>query len=142
MLWKILLALLLLTIGVGIFIQNAVTKTQIRTISDVRSSDTQGGTVSLEGKIIYARDNRFVLDDGTGKAELSTCPLWYKQINLQEGDGVIAVGQVMNNPSFTTKSDFVLSVYKIFRGADTFEVRVRPGKPPWITYGNTNVSTY
>lgn len=133
MFWKVLAAVLLVVIGAGVFVEHAVTNVQIRTIADVQSAATRG-TVALRGSIIFARDNRFILDDGTGKVELSTCPLWYKRVLLHEGDRVTVVGEVMSNPSFSSKCDFVLSVYKVFRGGEVIQVRRGPGKPPWMTY--------
>lgn len=134
MFWKVLAAVFLVVIGAGVFVEHAVTNVQIRTIADVRSAATRGGTVAMRGSIILARDNRFVLDDGTGMVELSTCPLWYKRVPLHEGDRVTVVGEVMSNPSFSSKCDFVLSVYKVFRGGEVIQVRRGPGKPPWMTY--------
>ena len=135
MIWRLLIVIVILAAVVGIVVERTFTQTQIRSIAEVRSaSDVRGGTVAIKGRIIYAKDNRFVLDDGTGTAELSTCPLWYKRIDLHEGDTVMVIGQLMTNPSLVTKSDFILSVYKIFRGGEVIMVRRRPGKPPWTTY--------
>lgn len=134
MTWKFFLIVLFLAVAVGIVVDHTVTDTQIRTISDARSSNTQGGTVVLQGIITYAEDNTFILDDGTGKAELSTCPVWYKRIDLRNGDYVTVVGQVMNNPSLSMNCNFVLSVYKVFRDREVIQVRIRPGKPPWSSY--------
>ena len=130
--WKLLAAAVLVAIAVAIVVEHAVTNTQIRTIADVRSSNTIGGTVALQGTITFASDNRFILDDGTGKAELATCPLWYKRVGFHKGDYITVVGQVMSNPSLSLKCDFVISVYKAFRGNEVIEVRRQPGKPPWI----------
>lgn len=129
-----MVVVVLLTIASGLYVQHAFTNTQIRTIKDVAASDTEGGTVVVRGKIIYAVENVFILDDGTGKAELSTCPTWYKRIQIREGDQVTVVGQVMVNPPMNTKVNFALSVYKIIHGGETIEVRRRPGKPPWTSY--------
>ncbi len=134
MLWKVVVAVVLLALGTGLYVQYALTNTQIRTISDARAADTEGGTVVVQGTITYAADNVFVLDDGTGKAELSTCPTWYKRIPVHEGDRVTVIGQVMINPPMNTKVDFALSVYKIVSDGETIEVRGRPGKPPWTSY--------
>ncbi len=132
--WKVLVVVVVLAVATGVYVEHAMTSTQIRTIQDVRTSDTEGGTVVVRGKITYASENIFILDDGTGKAELSTCPTWYKRIPLYEGDHVTVVGQVMVNPPLNTKVDFALSVYKIIKGGETIEVRGRPGKPPWSSY--------
>lgn len=135
MIWRILAAVLIVSAAVGVVVERAVTNTQIRTIADVRSSSkAEGGTVALRGVITFAEDNRFILDDTSGKVELSTCPVWYRRIELREGDRVTVIGQVMSNPSLSSRCDFVLSVYKVFRGGEVIQVRRRPGKPPWITY--------
>jgi len=133
-LWKLLAVVLLIALAVGVVVEHAVTNVQIRTIADARSAATKGGTVALQGIITFARDNRFILEDGTGRVELCTCPLWYKRVPLHEGDRVTAVGEVMSNPSFSTRCDFVLSVYKVFRGGEVIQVRGGPGKPPWLSY--------
>ncbi|MDP2975927.1 MAG: hypothetical protein Q8N45_06890, partial [Anaerolineales bacterium] len=41
--------------------------------------------------VTYANNNAFMLNDGTGTVELSTCPIWYKRIDLHEGDEVEAM---------------------------------------------------
>lgn len=131
---KLLVAVALLAVAAAVLVERIMTGIQIRTVADVRSSDTRGGTVAVRGRIVYASRNRFILDDGSGRVELSTCPQWYRQIHLHEGDTVVAVGQVMNNPSLTGQSDFALSVYKLFHRGSVIEVRKRPGKPPWVSF--------
>ena len=138
--WKVLAVVLLVAVGVGLVVERAVTNIQVRTIADVRSSNTRGGTVVLQGTIVFADENRFVLDDGTGKVELSTCPVWYKRIDLYKGDRARVMGQVMGNPSFSTQSDFVVSVHKVFHGGRVIRVRTWPGKPPWTSYRAPDVS--
>jgi hypothetical protein len=134
-LWKIMVVVLLAAIAIGVVVERAVTSTQIKKVADIRSArDVEGGTVALKGVIVYAEENKFVLDDGTGRAELSTCPVWYKRLNLYEGDEIMAVGQVMSNPSLSMKCDFMLSVYKIYKGREMIQVRRGPGKPPWASY--------
>lgn len=131
MLWRALAIVTLLTIAVGVFVEHTLTSVQIRTIASARSADVTGGTVAIEGTITYAKNNRFIVKDSTGAVELSTCPLWYKRVNLHEGDKVIVVGEVLSNPPRARKCDFVMSTYKIFRDNDIIEVRRGPGKPPW-----------
>ena len=53
-------------------------------------------------------------------------------------DDITVSGQVMNSPSCLAKCDFMLSVFKIYRGGEIIEVRRRPGKPPWIGYRSFN----
>ena len=126
-----MLALSAVAITAGVFVERAITNTQIRTIADVQSSHVEGGTVALRGTITFAENNRFILDDGTGQVELSTCPVWYRRIDLHDGDRIVVVGQLMSNPSLSLRCDFVLSVYKVFRNHEVIQVRRRPGKPPW-----------
>ena len=138
--WKISAAISLTVVVTAIVVQHMVTKIQIRTIAEVGSCATEGAT-ALRGTITFAADNTFILDDGTGKAELSTCPLWYKRIDLREGDHIIVVGKVMRNPSLSTKTDFVISTYKILHGRRVIHVRGRPGKPPWASYRIPEISS-
>ena len=138
MAWRIPLAVILVALLACLVVQRAVMERQIWTIADIRAADTSGGTVVVKGRIIDASDNRFILDDGTGRAELSTCPSWYKHIDLSEGDMATVVGEAMKNPSMTARCDIVLSVYKIFADGETILVRRRPGKPPWMM-GDTPV---
>jgi len=137
---KISSLVFILAVSVGYLVQHAVMDDQIRTIRDIKSSDTVGGTVSVRGTISYALDNRFILTDGTGQVEISTCPLWYKRIDLHKGDKVTVTGQVMHNSSFFADCDFILSAYKIFNNGLVVEVRRRPGKPPWMSYRSGKVS--
>ena len=134
MFWRILVIFLLVAVAVGVVVQYTVTDSELVTIAEIRASGYPRGAIALKGTIIYANDNRFILDDGTGKVELSTCPVWYKRIYLQPGDEVTVIGEAMKNLSFTMKSDFVVSVYKIFKDGDVILVRRRPGKPPWGSY--------
>lgn len=132
--WKILAVVVLISLAVGIIAERAVTKTQIRAIHDIRVEQAAGGIVAIEGKVSYASDNRFALDDGTGKAELSTCPTWYKRIDMVEGDKAVVVGQVMGSRPLLRGCRFALCVYKIQHGGATTEVRRGPGVPPWFGY--------
>jgi len=131
--WKIVVGVVLIATATGLYVGFAMSNTQIRTIHDVRTSNTAGGTVVIHGKVTYASDNLFVIDDGTGRAELSTCPSWYKRISLFTGDDVMVIGEVMVNPPVNTQTDFTLSAYKIIQHGRTIEVRGRPGKPPWTS---------
>ncbi|MDH7482460.1 MAG: hypothetical protein QHH26_10895 [Armatimonadota bacterium] len=130
--WRIPLAILMIAFLAGFFTQRAVMDTQVRTIADVKAGNTCGGTAVIKGKIIYASDNHFILQDSTGKAELATCPTWYKQIPLIKGEEAIVVGEVLKNPSLLGNCEIILSVYKIFTDHGTIVVRGRPGKPPWM----------
>lgn len=134
MLWRALAITTLLAIAVGVFVEHTLTSVQIRTIASARSADVTGGTIAIEGTVTYAKNNRFVVQDSTGRAELTTCPLWYKRINLHEGDKVVVIGEVLSSPPLARKCDFVMSTYRIFRDKDIIEVRRGPGKPPWAFY--------
>lgn len=136
--WRIPLAILLTAFLAGFFTQQAVMDTQVRTIAEIREGNTSGGMAVVKGKIIYAYDNHFILQDSTGKAELATCPTWYKLIPIIKGDEVVVVGEVMKNPSLLGKCDIMLSVYKIFTKHKTIIVRGRPGKPPWMVASQSN----
>lgn len=135
MAWKILITVLLVALTVGTVIQKTFTDTQVRTIAEAKSWQVREGSLALKGKIVYAVDNTFILDDGTGQVELSTCPLWHKRIHLYTGDEVMVTGEIMRNPSYTSNPDFVFSVFKIFKGREVIQVRRGPGKPPWKSRG-------
>jgi len=130
--WKILAAVFLVSIAVGVVVERAVTGIQTRTIADVHTCATDGGTVAVVGTIVYADSNRFILSDETGKAELSTCPLWYKVVHLYKGEKVTVVGEVMNTPTMNQDCDLLLCVYKVFTDDGVIVIRGRPGKPPWF----------
>lgn len=142
MLWRALALITLLAIAVGVFVEHTLTSVQIRTIASACSADVTGGTIAIEGTVTYAKNNRFVVQDSTGRAELSTCPLWYKRVNVHEGDKVIAVGEVLNSPPLARNCNFVMATYKIFRGGDVIEVRKGPGKPPWAFYHRETAAGY
>ena len=115
----------------GIAVQHTVTDSETVTAAQVKHAGIRPGAITLKGTITYANNNTFILNDGTGKVELSTCPLWWKRVDVHEGDKVMVVGEPMRNPSLTMRSDFTLSVYKIFKDGEEIVVRGRPGKPPW-----------
>ena len=134
MFWRILVIVLLVAIAVGIVVQHAVMDSEVVTIAKARAAGIRKGAITLKGKVTYANNNAFMLNDGTGTVELSTCPIWYKRIDLHEGDEVLVIGEPMRNPSFEMKCDFVLSVYRMFKDGETILVRRRPGKPPWTSF--------
>jgi uncharacterized protein YdeI (BOF family) len=119
-----------LAIAVGYFVEHALSNEQLRTIADVRTSSGSSGIVAISGTITEAHENRFVMKDGTGTAELYTCPEWYRVIDLQRGDKVVVTGEVVRHAS--PGCDFILSVFKISHDGDTIVLRDRPGTPPWI----------
>lgn len=134
MVWRILTCVMLLVAAIAMLVQRSVTNSQIRTIADASGADSTGGIVMLSGRVTFAAENRFILDDGTGKAEIYTCPVWYKRINMYERDRIRVIGQVMTSIPRSSDSAFVLSAYKIIRGGEVIEVRRKPGKPPWISH--------
>jgi|GEM_PF-2506780 len=129
--WKIPLAMTLVAILACLLVEHAVMEKQVWTIADIKNGHVKSGTVVVRGTIAYSSDNCFILDDGTGKAQLYTCPTWYRRIDLYEGQHVVVVAEVVENPSSTADYDLVLSAYKIFADGDTILIRSRPGKPPW-----------
>lgn len=134
MFWKAGIMVFLVVVAVAVLVQSTVTKTQIYKVSELKSCDHLGGAVAVEGRITYAQDNTFVLDDGTGSMEVDTCPTWYKRVNLHVGDRVVVVGQVMKNSSVVARTGLVVNAYKIIQGRETIVVRGTPGKPPWLSY--------
>lgn len=134
MVWKIAVVIVLLVAGIAVLVQSTVTKTQIYKISNVKAADSLGGTVAVQGEITSANNNVFILEDGTGKLEVDTCPTWYKRVDLYPGDQVIVIGQVANNPSEKLKVNYILNAFKIIKDTQVITVRGRPGKPPWMYY--------
>jgi uncharacterized protein YdeI (BOF family) len=136
MLTKLTVVLLIVMLCVGISVERAVQKTEIRSIAEVKAADTVGGTVAVRGTITLAQGNTFSLRDRSGTAELWTCPTWYKTIDLHEGDCVTVVGQVVRDKISVRKPDIILSVYKIISGSDVISIRERPGRPRWTYPGS------
>lgn len=132
MVTKILLVAFLVSISVGVVVCRSVTSTQVHTVAEVLTWD-RGGTVALDGIITYADENHFVMDDGSGKVELSTCPVWYKRIRVYEKDHIMVIGQISNNPSYFKNCNIMLNVYKIIKNGDTINIREHPGIPPWVS---------
>ena len=131
MAWRLMIAVLVLATAIGVVVERAVTDIQIRPISSLGKGDLHEGTVAIKGRILYAHDNRFVVADPTGKAELTTCPVWYRRIGLHVGDKVTVIGEILTAPPIMHDCDVTLSALKVFRGDETIVVRGRPGKPPW-----------
>ncbi|MHB1000201.1 MAG: hypothetical protein ACYC27_13235 [Armatimonadota bacterium] len=131
MVTKILIVAFLVAVAVGVVVSRSVTSTQVHSINEVKSWE-RGGMVALNGKVTFSKNNHFVIDDGTGKAELSTCPSWYKKINLYENDHITVTGQVSKNVPSYKECSFILSVFKIYKDGEVIEIRDRPGRPSWV----------
>lgn len=131
MFWKLFIVVFLVATAVAIVVEHAVTSSNVYTIANVRAADSEVGTVTIHGTVSYASDNTFAIQDGTGTAELVTCPTWYKRIYLFPGDEVTVIGEVLKSHSIPSKTNITISVYKILRNGKVLEVRDRPGKPPW-----------
>ena len=132
MLWRILICVFALCVGIAFWVHHALTRTQISTVADIRTREDTGVSVALQGRVVCVEDSRFVLDDGTGRAEIATCPAWYKPINICVGERVIVMGRVLKTIRLgRTRSEFVVSAYRILRDGEVIEVRGKPGKPPW-----------
>ena len=131
--WKLAIIVVIVATAVALFVGHAVTSSDIRHIADIHPGDAEGGTVTVHGTITQANDNRFVLQDSTGTAALTTCPVWYKRISLFPGDEVTVTGEVIRSHPGSSRSKITLSVYSIYRNGETITVREKPGKPPWAT---------
>ena len=132
MLPKALVAVALVAVLVGVFVERSLTAGSVRTIAEARSLAREEGTIVLQGDVVYAEQNHFVIRDETGTAELVTCPTWYKRICLREGEQVRVVGQLMASPITSAKASVVVKVYRIHRGREVIVVQGSPGKPPWM----------
>ncbi len=83
---------------------------------------TRGMTIS--GEIISVVGNEFILSDGTGEIIVDAGPLWYHQLNLQQGERVTVTGEY---------DDYDFDAYSIVRGnGERIQIR-NPGggPPPW-----------
>ncbi|MEN6520659.1 MAG: hypothetical protein ABFD46_05845 [Armatimonadota bacterium] len=130
---KVFPVALALAVAIGLITELAFTKTKIYT---VRSALTEADSsiVSIDGTVRKVGNNRYVLIDGTGHAELQTCPLWYRTIELKMDENITVTGEILDNSRPRKGSLYVMDVYKIIRnGKPEIVLRTRPGKPPWAS---------
>ncbi|MEN6373063.1 MAG: hypothetical protein ABFD64_13750 [Armatimonadota bacterium] len=130
---KIFPIALALAIAIGLLTELAFTKTKVYTIKSA-STDADSNIVSIQGAVRKVGHNRYVLIDSTGHAELQTCPLWYRTIELKMDENVTVTGDILENSRARKGSLYVLDVYRIVRnGKPEIVLRSRPGKPPWAS---------
>ena len=132
MVWRILVCVLVIAAGTGMLVHHAMTATHVRTISQLNSGYPEG-VVAIRGRVASTEDNSFMLEDGTGIADVSTCPTWYKQINLCCGEQVTVTGRIIPNAFPSRNSRFVMCAYRIDRAYEVIRIRGKPGKPPWAS---------
>ncbi len=79
--------------------------------------------VNIEGIIRSVVGNDFILDDGTGQIIVDAGPVWYHQLDLQEGERVTVVGEY---------DDYDFDAYTITRNdGEVIRIRNSEGPPPW-----------
>ncbi|MGF1496051.1 MAG: OB-fold nucleic acid binding domain-containing protein [Elainellaceae cyanobacterium] len=79
--------------------------------------------VTIAGEIRSVVGNEFILDDGTGQVIVDGGPIWYHQLNLQEGEQVTVVGEY---------DDYDFDAFSITRGSgEVIRIRDAEGPPPW-----------
>jgi hypothetical protein len=79
--------------------------------------------VTIAGEIRSVVGNEFILDDGTGQIIVDAGPQWYHQLNLQQGERVIVVGEY---------DDYDFDAFQITRSdGDIIRIRNAGGPPPW-----------
>jgi hypothetical protein len=79
--------------------------------------------VSISGVIRSVVGNEFILDDGTGQIIVDAGPLWYRQLNLREGEEVTVVGEY---------DDYDFDAFSItYANGEVIQIREGGGPPPW-----------
>jgi len=102
---------------------------------DVRASEPQSIgelqrflPVTVEGTVVAAIDNTFVLEDNTGRLIVDTAPDWYMSIPVKAGDAVTVVGGVERRQDGQLEMD----AYRIRTDSgEVITIREGPGRPPW-----------
>lgn len=130
---KIFPAIVLLAIAIGVLAELTFTRTKVYTIA-AGPKESETNMITIRGKVTPIGANSFILRDPTGSAQLQTCPLWYKEINLTPGEEVTVTGEVLKEDTPAKGALYTLAVYKIERNhLPDIVLRTRPGKPPWTS---------
>jgi len=133
MLMKVFPVAIALAIAIGIFAELAFTRSRIYTVESALTK-ADSNIVSLKGTVRKVGHNHYVLIDKTGHAELQTCPLWYRHIELKMDEPVVVTGEILKTSTPRPGSLFTMATYKIVRkGKPEIVLRTKPGKPPWAS---------
>lgn len=133
MLMKVFPVALALAVAIGVLVELAFTGTKVYPIK-AAVTEADSSIVTLSGTVRKVGHNRYVLIDDTGHAELQTCPLWYRIIELKMDENVTVTGEILKNSTPRPGSLYTMAVHKIVRnGKPEIVLRTKPGKPPWAT---------
>lgn len=79
--------------------------------------------LTIAGEIRSIVGNEFILDDGTGQIIVDAGPLWYHQLDLNQGEQVTVVG---------VYDDYDFDAFMITRSnGEEIRIREEGGPPPW-----------
>jgi uncharacterized protein YdeI (BOF family) len=121
------------TLIAGMLVQQAFTGTEIERVASAKKTGVSR-LITLQGRIsnFVPSDNVFILTDVTGTAELSTCPTWYRKINIHDGEQVTVTGHILTSKPEAPKALYVVAVHYIERpDGSRIALRESIGKPPW-----------
>lgn len=133
MLTKAFPILLALAIAVGVLAELAFTRSKILTVARA-PEDADTTIVTIGGQVKSLSDNEYILRDNTGSAELQTCPLWFRRVELDPDERVVVTGEIVRGNTPPKGTLYSLAVFKIVReGKPEIVIRTAPGKPPWVS---------
>ncbi len=102
--------------------QNSTPRSELRAQVPIRDLQRNPG-ITISGTIRSVVGNEFILDDGTGQIIVAGGPLWYHQLNLQQGAQVTVVGEY---------DDYDFDAFTItYNNGETIRIREAGGPPPW-----------
>ncbi len=121
-----------LAIAIGVFAELAFTRTKTLRIADALAQ-AETPLVTLHGRIIPTEStSAYILDDGSGRALILTCPSWYRRVDLSPNETVTVTGELENPSSARRNTLFTVSAHSISRsGKPEIVLRTQLGKPPW-----------
>ena len=122
----------LLVVALGVVaVELAFTNPHILTIADANKKSSVA-VVTVAGNIYNNGENRFLLRDASGAAELETCPVWFRKIEMCDGEHVVATGEISNLPTHIDGAEYRIVVHSIHRqGKPDILLRTTVGKAPW-----------
>ena len=122
----------LLVVGLGIVaVELAFTNPHIHTIANANKISSFA-VITVAGNIYNKGENRFLLKDASGAAELETCPVWFKKIEVRDGEHVVVSGEFSTKPSNIAGAKYYIVVHSIQRqGKPGIVLRKTVGKAPW-----------
>lgn len=121
---------LVVALGV-VFVELAFTNPRELAIADAnKSSDV--AVVTVSGNIYTKSENKFLLKDASGAAEIETCPPWFRKVILRDGEHVQITGEVLQTPARIPGAKYRIAAHRIGRkGEPDIVLRKTVGKPQW-----------